>query len=85
MQLRDDLYRCGNQLSLAQLGVKPWTTLLLVGPVLRPRSFYDSDDAVVLFKSDGAGYVAFQWKTSVKITMEQECESLMINKKQKMA
>lgn len=79
MRIRDDFDEDGNELSISQLGVKPCSTLLLLGPVFKPASFFESDDAVVI---DHAVVIACrQLKKAAEMLMEQEFNSVVMNKK----
>ncbi|KAK1357334.1 hypothetical protein POM88_050590 [Heracleum sosnowskyi] len=74
MRIRD---QGGDELSISQLGVKPCSTLLLLGPIFKPASFFESDDAVFIARR--------QFKRAGEMIMEQGFNSVMMNKKLKMA
>ncbi|KAK1404556.1 hypothetical protein POM88_004161 [Heracleum sosnowskyi] len=74
MRIRD---QGGDQLSISQLGVEPWSTLLLLGPIFKPDTFFESDDAVFIARR--------QLKRAGEMTMEQGFNSVMMKKKLKMA
>ncbi|KAK1400630.1 hypothetical protein POM88_000235 [Heracleum sosnowskyi] len=74
MRIRD---QGGDQLSISQLGVQPCSTLLLLGPVFKPASFFESDDAVFIARR--------QLKRAGEMKMEQGFNSVMMKKKLKMA
>lgn len=86
MRIRDGFNEVGDPLSISQLGIKPWSTILLLGPVFKPASFFESDDAVFIprrqLESRAALFIARrQLERAVQMIMEQEYNSVMINKK----